>query len=182
MRNQDPSKRVVSLRVCWACVGFGYEPTELEHSWKCYHPPTFTQQTHPLRTRFDDSLLKSTLGLQNSLLDRAYTSISELRVRCAAVSQAVRVGENSAGLAFLCRLENPMGHPPTLWQAHSNPPFEPIPLLPTWLLTYASESSHGRMLVPYTQAQLKSTWNKSYDISEFSFPGVPSWFFPLRER
>jgi hypothetical protein len=63
-------------------------------------PPTFTQHTHPLRTRFDNLLLKSTLSLQNSLLDRAYTGISELHVCCAAVSQAVRVGENSIGLAF----------------------------------------------------------------------------------
>jgi hypothetical protein len=52
--------------------------------------------------------------MQNSLLDRTYAGISELRVRCAAVSQAVRVGENSAGLAFLRRLENPMDFPLTM--------------------------------------------------------------------
>jgi hypothetical protein len=57
--------------------------------------------------------------------------ISELHVRCAAISQVVYISENSIGLAFLYRLENPMSHPPTLWQAYSNPPFEPIPLLPT---------------------------------------------------
>jgi hypothetical protein len=62
--------------------------------------PIFTQHTHPLRIRFDDLLLKSTLSLQNSLLNRAYTGISELHVRCIAVSQAVHVGENSIGLAF----------------------------------------------------------------------------------
>ena len=52
--------------------------------------------------------------MQNSLLDRTRAGISQLRARCAAVSQAVRVGENSAGLAFLRRLENPMDYPPTM--------------------------------------------------------------------
>jgi hypothetical protein len=36
-----------------------------------------------------------------------YTGISELYVRYIAVSQVVYVGENSVGLAFLYRLENP---------------------------------------------------------------------------
>jgi hypothetical protein len=53
--------------------------------------------------------------MQNSLLNKTYAGISELHMCYAAVSQAVCVGENSAGLTFLYRLENPIGHPPTLW-------------------------------------------------------------------
>jgi hypothetical protein len=147
MRNQDPSKRAVGLRVCWACIRFDCEPTELEHSWKCYHPPIFTQQTHPLRTRFDDSLLKSILSLQNSLLDRAYAGISKLRVRCVAVSQAVCVGENSAGLAFHCRLENPMDSPfPTQWQIDSNYPSNLSSLLLIRLLIPSQLSNQQQKL------------------------------------
>jgi hypothetical protein len=108
MRNQDPSKtssrlarvlsrRRIQLRTNWARA--------LENATT----PKFTQQTHPFRTRFDDSLLKSTLSVQNSLLDRARAGISQ-HARAAQLFRRQFVWVKTLqGLVFLRRLENLIG-------------------------------------------------------------------------
>jgi hypothetical protein len=74
--------------------------------------PQFTQQTHPLRTRFELPTQINTKCAEFPPRQGARRHFAVVRARCAAVSQTVRVGENSAGLAFLRRrLENPMDFP-----------------------------------------------------------------------
>jgi hypothetical protein len=73
--------------------------------------PQFTQQTHPLRTRFELPTQINTKCAEFPTRQGARRHFAVVRARCAAVSQTVRVGENSAGLAFLRRLENPVGFP-----------------------------------------------------------------------
>jgi hypothetical protein len=74
-------------------------------------PPTFTQQTHPFRTRFDDSLLKSAPSVQNSLLDRARAGISQHACATQLFRRQCVWVKTLQGLALLRRLENPVGFP-----------------------------------------------------------------------
>jgi hypothetical protein len=56
------------------------------------------------------------------LTGRARTFRSRARARCAAVSQTVRVGENSPRLSIPPQARKPCGFPILLWQTHSNYP------------------------------------------------------------
>jgi hypothetical protein len=77
-----------------------------------------------------NSLLRSTPSVQNFLLDRAR----------AAVSQTVRVGENSARLGIPPQARTPCGFPILLWQTHSNNPLN-HPSLPIRLLIHSIYSN-----------------------------------------
>ena len=176
MRNQDPSKTGSST---YACVEHAF--VRLHNRARALmkmlpHPHSLNKRTL-YALDLTPPYSNHTKRVDYSLI----TQTQAFRRRCAAVSQASVCAfvwvKTLHSWHFLRRLENPMGHPPTLWQAHS--------LYPSNLLLYfrlvSSHTQANRAMVacsnPTRKQQPKSP-NRIAIISQ-SFPsqGYPVGFF-----
>lgn len=129
---------------------------------------------HLFRTQFDASLLKSHQACEFS------TQGTD-----AGVSQALHSCFAGTARAFVWVKTLHSWHSSagskTLWVTHQlygrpiAPTLRTYPLLPTCLLTHASDSNHGRMrFEPYTQATSQVNNRNSHNISKFSLPILPA--------
>ena len=181
MRNQDLSKRVVDLHVCWACVG----STANQQSSSTLENAT-THQSLNKRTLY--ALDLTTYYSNQHWACRIPYSTGRARAfrSCARVAQLFR--RQCVWVKTLQAWHSSAGSK-TLWVTHLLHGWPIVPTLRTYSSTsdltphtHASDSNHGRMrFEPYTQATPQVNNRKGHNISEFPSQGYPVGFF-LWER